>query len=125
MEDEQSFGVEANGRTNEGPMPSPEELYEKAAVVHARMTELRERIDKTVFVGASEDGLLKIGMCGDGSPASVEFLFDVPEDAKKAFENEVLEALIEAHNARVEELENGLKAIQEETGTGPDFRMPF
>lgn len=106
-------------------MPSPEELYAKAQVVHARMTELRERIDKTVFVGSSEDGLLKIGMFGDGSPSSVEFLFDVPEDAKRAFENEILEALIDAHNARVEELDNGLKAIQNETGTGPGFQMPF
>lgn len=125
MEDEQSFGGEANGRMNEGPMPSPEELYKKASVVHAQMTALRERIDKTVYVGASEDGLLKIGMFGDGSPASVEFLFDVPEDAKRAFENEILEALIDAHNARVEELDTGLKAIQNETGTGPGFQMPF
>lgn len=121
----QNMNAENTETGTDGAMPTPEELYEKAQVVHARMTELRERIDKTVFVGSSEDGLLKIGMFGDGSPASVEFLFDVPEDAKRAFENEILEALVDAHNARVEELDNGLKAIQDETGTGPGFKMPF
>jgi len=114
-----------DGTAGGGGIPAIHELYEKASLVHARMMELRERIDRTVFVGASEDGLLKIGMTGDGTPVSVEFLFDVPEDAKRAFENEILEALADAHDARVEELENGLKAIQEETGTGPGFQMPF
>lgn len=124
MNDKQT--TTGNARTaGGGTMPTHDELYEKASLVHARMMALRDRIDRTVFVGASEDGLLKIGMTGDGSPVSVEFLFDVPDDAKRAFENEILEALIDAHNARVEELDNGLKAIQNETGTGPGFQMPF
>lgn len=44
---------------------------------------------------------------------------------KAVFENEIFEALADAYQCRISQLAQGLEAIQNELGVGPDFQMPF
>lgn len=100
-------------------------LFEKAALVQTRIDELRERLDESVFTGESHSGCFRISLYGDGQPAAVEIRMELEEDGKKLFEGEIFQALEAAFRSRVAALDNGLKAIQEEAGVGPDFKMPF
>lgn len=102
-----------------------EGLFAKAQIVHARVEEVRERLDESVFVGESEDGIFRIGIYGDGRPSSVEVRLNVPAKEKAPFENGVREALEAAYCLRMKALDNGLRAIQDETGVGQDFKVPF
>lgn len=89
------------------------------------MIELREALDKTVFTGISDDGIVEIGLCGDGRPASAEIHVEGQDEEKQRLAFDILDALDNIYAARIEHLENGLKAIQDESGVGPDFEMPF
>lgn len=108
---------------NDGSAMDTKELFEKAALVQARMDELRKRLDESVFTGESESGFFRISIYGDGQPASVEIRMDL--EGKEIFEKEIFDALAAAFRLRVQALENGLKAVQDEVGVGPDFKMPF
>ena len=103
-----------------------DELYAKAAIVQKRIDEMRERLDESVFVGESENGFFKIALYGDGHPAGVEICLDLGDEQGKAlFEAGLFEALEDAFRLRMEALDKGLQAIQEETGVGQDFKVPF
>lgn len=102
-----------------------EQLFEKAELVSRRMIELREALDEAVFRGISDDGIVEIGLYGDGRPESVELHLDGPEETKRLFASDILEALQNIFVSRVERLEDGMKSIQDEAGVGPDFEMPF
>lgn len=103
-----------------------DELYAKAALVHKRIDEMRERLDESVFTGESENGFFKIALYGDGRPAGVEICLDLGDEQGKAlFEAGLFEALEDAYRLRMEALDKGLRAIQDETGVGQDFKVPF
>lgn len=103
-----------------------DELYAKAAEVHKRIDEMRERLDESVFTGESENGFFKIALYGDGRPAGVEICLDLGDEQGKAlFEAGLFEALEDAYRLRMEALDKGLRAIQDETGVGQDFKVPF
>lgn len=103
-----------------------DELYAKAALVHKRIDEMRERLDESVFTGESENGFFKIALYGDGRPARVEICLDLgDEQGKVLFEAGLFEAFEDAFRLRMEALDKGLQAIQDETGVGQDFKVPF
>ena len=103
-----------------------DELYAKAAEVNRRIDEMRERLDESVFTGESENGFFKIALYGDGRPAAVEICLDLGDEQGKAlFEAGLFEALEDAFRLRMEALDKGLQAIQDETGVGQDFKVPF
>ena len=114
-----------NINTNDGSAIDTKALLEKAALVQTRIDELRERLDESVFTGESQSGCFRISLYGDGQPAAVEIRMELEEDGKKLFEGEIFQALEAAFRSRVAALDNGLKAIQDEAGVGPDFKMPF
>lgn len=106
-------------------MPFAAKLIEKAQVVHERMMELRQEIDETVFTGTSQDGYLQISLHGDGRPQLVRFGWNVSEETSSVIETEILEALADIYDSRIRRLERELQALQDETGVGPDFSLPF
>jgi DNA-binding protein YbaB len=114
-----------NINADEGLAMDMEGLFAKAQIVHARINELRERIDRSVFTGESEGGLFRIGLYGDGHPASVEMRMDMDEACRKLIEDEIFEALEEVFHLRMQALDDGLRAVQEETGVDSDMAMPF
>lgn len=105
--------------------PFPSDLFEKAQRVHERITQLKDEIDQSVFVGASKDGLFLIALYGDGRPKSVSLRLDLPAEEKKRLENEVFEAIEDAYQCRMDRLAEGMDSIQKEVGIGPDFQLPF
>lgn len=111
--------------TGENDIPCPEELFEKARLVQEGMTAFRKHLEQSVFAGTSKDGLLRIDLYGDGRPHSVSFLIPLPEEEKKLFENEIFEALDDAYQCRVSQMQQELDAIQNQLGVGPGFQMPF
>lgn len=101
------------------------ELIEKAEIVSRRMTELHENMDQTAFRGQSDDGIVEIELFGDGRPSSVELHLDIDDEVKQRFAYDILEALENVFIARITSFETGLQNIQQESGLGPDFKMPF
>ena len=125
MENDESIDDGAAETAEDMTPPLPAELFAKAEEVHARITALREELDNTVFKGLSDDGVVEIGLCGDGRPVSAEIHVEGQDEQKQRLAFDILDALDNVYAARIERLENGLKAIQDETGVGPDFKMPF
>ena len=114
-----------NINTNDGSAIDMKALLGKAALVQTRIDELRERLDESVFTGESHSGCFRISLYGDGQPAAVEIRMELEEDGKKLFEGEIFQTLEAAFRSRVAALDEGLRAVQDEVGVGPDFKMPF
>ena len=106
-------------------MSSMEELYEKAQQVSDMVDDLRTRMEGTVFKGESWDGNVKISSWGTGEPVAVELSAPIPDDLRYMIEQEIREALDRWCEARAAFMNDGLAAIQEVTGVGPDFQPPF
>lgn len=105
--------------------PFPADLFEKARLVHERMTELGEDLDRSVFIGMSKDGSCRIALHGDGRPESVSLGFALPEGGRKHSEEAIFEALDAVWRCRLARVEEGLDDIQRETGAGPGLELPF